>query len=262
MLSAVVARRPKTPKWLQAARAQQQGPADWLSRALGRAGALPLNQAERAIQEGRVKIDGAVVKQPFTPVREGMRVTLDGREVDIARMTRVLMLHKPAGVVTAGIDQHGVGTVFDTLAAALPDALRGYQWHAVGRLDRDTTGLLLFTNDERFVQHATSPQTHLPKRYLATVSEKATEAQLQPLRDGIVLDDGPARPANARLFEPGLVELTLTEGKHHQVKRMLAAVGLPVLKLHRQAIGTLELDVAEGAVRELSRSEIAERLNF
>jgi 23S rRNA pseudouridine2605 synthase/16S rRNA pseudouridine516 synthase len=253
----------RPPRWLSAAKTQNRSPTggmDWLSRVLSRAGALPPPEVEAALAAGRVRVNSQVVRQPFAPVRKGDRIELDGRPVEVTPTRRVLMFHKPAGLVCAGHDPERIGTVFEALALCLPNALRGFGWHAVGRLDRNTTGLLLFTNDEKLVARLTSPEEHLPKRYLAKVSPKATDAQLEPLRQGITLDDGPARPALAELREPGLVALTLTEGRHHQVKRMLAAVGLPVLALHREAIGELLLDVPEGEVRELSEQEIAEGL--
>lgn len=258
----IVARRARTPKWLAAARESGRTGADWLSRALGRAGAVPPEEVESAIASGRVRVDGRVATKPFTPVTESSKVTVDGVPVSMARVTRVLMLHKPAGVLAEGSGRDTRPTVLDVLQPLLPQTLRGFTWLAVGRLDVDTTGLLLFTNDERFVAHATSPQTHLPKRYVASVSEKASEEQLEPLRRGVTLDDGPARPAAARLRSPGVVELTLTEGRNHQVKRMLAAVGLPVLKLHREAVGSLVCDVDEGATREVSEVEIRDALSF
>jgi len=247
--------RGKTPRWLSAARESGRTGGDWLLRALGRAGALPPSELESAIAGGRVRVDGKVAKKPFTPVTEDTRVAVDGVEVSLKRVTRVLMLHKPAGVVAEG-GRDERPTVMDVLVPLLSPQQARFVWLAVGRLDVDTTGLLLFTNDERFVALATSPETHLPKRYLATVSERATEEQLEPLRQGVTLDDGPARPAAARLRSPGLVELTLTQGRFHQVKRMLAHVGLPVLKLHREAIGALQLDVPEGALRELTAAEV------
>jgi len=144
----------------------------------------------------------------------------------------------------------------------LTPELLGFAWHAVGRLDRDTTGLLLFTTDERFVAHATAPATHLPKRYLATVGADPTPERLAPLLAGIALADGPARPAAAKVRGPRVVELTLTEGRNHQVKRMLGAVGLPVLALHREAIGALALDVTPGQARALTDAEVEELLGF
>ncbi|MBX7117310.1 MAG: rRNA pseudouridine synthase [Myxococcaceae bacterium] len=256
----------KTPRWLSAARERDssagQDKPDWLSRALARAGALPLAQAEAAIADGRVKMNGRVVTKPFAPLPERARVQLDGKTIDVTPRTRVLMFHKPAGIVCAGHDQEKQGTVFEALQRLLSAELASYSWHGVGRLDRDTTGLYLFTNDERFVAFATSPATHLPKRYLAQVAATATDAQLEPLRRGITLDDGPARPAKALLRERGLVELTLTEGRNHQVKRMLAHVKLPVKNLHREAVGELTLDIDIAQWRELAAAEINEKLGF
>ncbi len=162
----------------------------------------------------------------------------------------------------AGTDPESVGTVFERLREVLPAELQCFEWYAIGRLDRDTTGLLLFTNDERVVQHGTSPDTHLPKRYVADVAGRPSEEALARLREGLVLDDGPTRPAGARLLGPERVELVLTEGRHHQVKRMLAAVGHPVRTLHREAVGTVVLDVPVGTWRKLSESEVSEGLGF
>jgi pseudouridine synthase len=258
-----VARPRRPPRWLEAARhrgAAAEG--TWLARALARAGVLPREPAEAAIREGRVKVDGHPVLEPFAPVAPGAAVRLDGRPVSLAFRTRVLAFHKPAGLVCAARDEHGGGTVFDALAAVLPPELRGFGWHAVGRLDRDTTGLLLFTNDEAFVAHATRPQSHLPKRYLARVGANVAEAQLARLREGLELDDGASRPALARARGERAVELTLTEGRWHQVKRMLEAVGLPTLALHREAIGALELDVPLGRARVLDDAEVREALGY
>lgn len=260
-----MARRPKTPRWLQAARTSDApvvAKPDWLSRALARAGALPLKEAEAAIADGRVRVDGKRVLEPFSPLRPDSRVSLDGKDVDVVAATRVVMFHKPAGVVTSDYDPKKVGTVFQRLGQVLPAQLQGFGWHAVGRLDRDTTGLLLFTNDERFVAHATSPETRLGKRYVARVSGQVTDEKLAQLRKGLELDDGLTRPAGARVREDGKVELTLTEGRHHQVKRMLGALGMPVLQLHREAIGTLLLDVPEGECRLLSDTEVKDLLGY
>jgi len=223
---------------------------------------MTLAEAEDAIRAGRVKVSGRLVRQPFAVVQPGEDLRVDGHKVLLRRETRVLAFHKPAGVVTAPEDGHGKGdTAFTLLSAQLPPELSGFGWHAVGRLDRNTTGLLLFTNDERFVAHATSPSTHLPRRYVAQVQGGATEEKLQPLREGMQLDDGPARPAKAELLDGTHVSVTLTEGRFHQVKRMLGAVGLPVRRLHRASVGGLEL-VPEGAFRELGRDELRTLLGF
>jgi 23S rRNA pseudouridine2605 synthase/16S rRNA pseudouridine516 synthase len=218
--------------------------------------------AEEAIRAGRVRVDGRVETEPFAPLPPGAEVAVDGQVRVLQAPLHVLVFHKPAGLVVAGWDREGVGTVFERLRTLLPATLQGFEWYAVGRLDRDTTGLLLFTNEERLVQHGTSPRTHLPKRYVARVAGQPSEAALARLRAGVVLEDGPTRPAGARLRTPDTVELVLTEGRHHQVKRMLAAVGHPVLTLHREAVGGLGLDVPEGAWRALSEAEVATALGF
>lgn len=254
----------KAPRWLEAARARDSGgPGDWLSRALSRAGVMPLAEAEEAIGQGRVELEGRTEREPLAPVKPQARVKLDGHAVSLDWRTRVLAFHKPCGVVTHGSDPQGIGTVFEALRAVLPPALQRYGWHAVGRLDRDTTGLLLFTNDEKFVAHATAPQTHLPKRYVAKVGAKVDEQKLEPLRRGVKVDrELTALPAKAKARNEDTVELVLTEGKFHQVKRMLGAVGLPTLALHREAVGALECDVEVGQFRELSDEELQAKLGF
>ncbi len=259
--------RKREPKWLRAARVQGRdfqpdAKPEWLARALARAGVLPRESAEQAIRAGRVAINGKVVREPLVTVRKGDEVRVDGRPVSLETVTRVLLFHKPSGVVTAPVDPENRGTVFELLQAQLPPELKGYYWHAVGRLDRNTTGLLLFTNDERLVEHVTSPKTHLAKRYVAQVQGTADEQKVEPLRHGVTIDDGKTRPAKVVLRGPQEVELTISEGRYHQVKRMLAAVKLPVVKLHREAVGALVLDVPEGGWRELSPDEIRQKLGF
>ncbi|MEW5740958.1 MAG: pseudouridine synthase [Myxococcota bacterium] len=260
-----MARPRQPPRWLQAAR-QRASPEegdDWLSRALSRAGVAPLAEAEHLIHSGRVTVDGKVVRQPLAPVKAAACVEVDGQRVDVRPTTRVLMFHKPKGLVTAASDAEGEGTVFEALLRVLPAGLQRFGWHAVGRLDRDTTGLLLFTNDERFVAHATRPETHLPKRYVAKVGAAVTEDKLARLRRGVEVEKGvTSRPAEARAREKDVVELTLTEGRYHQVKRMLNAVGLPTLSLHREAVGGLTLDVMEGAFREVTDAEVRDALSY
>jgi 23S rRNA pseudouridine2605 synthase/16S rRNA pseudouridine516 synthase len=263
--------RKRTPKWLTAARNAgssfvSDAKPDWVSRVLTRAGALAPESLEQALRAGRVTVAGRPAYTGMVLVRPGDEVRLDGQLVPLQVPTRALMHHKRVGVVSAPTDPEGHGTVFDDLRGWLSPELARYGWHAIGRLDRNTTGLLLFTNDERLVAFATSPQTHLPKRYVARVGGTLTEEKLEPIRRGLVLDDGPARPAEARIRSPAHVnaevEITLSEGRHHQVKRMLGAVGLPVLALHREMIGRLALDISEGAFRELTAAELERDLGF
>lgn len=203
-----------------------------------------------------------MVREPLAAVTSTAKVLLDGAAVSLVAPTRALMLHKPEGLVTAGFDPEGRGTVFEHLYQQLPDQLQRYEWVAIGRLDRDTTGLLLFTNDERLVAHVAHPRTHLEKRYVARVRGEPTPHALETLRGGVLLDDRPTRPAGAALRDRCTVELTITEGRKHQVKRMLEAVGFPVEALHREAVGGVALDVALGHWREVSPAEIATGLRF
>jgi 23S rRNA pseudouridine2605 synthase/16S rRNA pseudouridine516 synthase len=261
--------RKRLTKWLRAVRAGGLDgkpivyKPDWISRALSRAGILPPEEADAAIRGGRVSLGGRVVLEPLMLVRPDDEVALDGKKLDLAWPTMVIAWHKPADCLVASHDEHhDRPTVFDLFRASLPDDLKRYGWHAVGRLDVDTTGLLLFTNDERVVRHVTLPETHLPKRYLAKVGGTPDDAKLEPLRHGVELEDGVTRPAEARIRGPQEVELTITEGRRHQVKRMLKAVGLPVHKLHREAIGGVSLDVAESQWRMLTTEEVVEGLKL
>ena len=217
---------------------------------------MPESEAEAAIRAGRVKLAGRVTREPLALVRPHDRVEVDGRKVSLSAPTIVLAFHKPAGTLTSQRDIEGRPTVFDVLLPTLPSDLAAYQWHAVGRLDRETTGLLLFTNDERFVSHATLPKTHLPKRYVAEVLGNPDREKLAPLEKGIELRDGPTRPAKVHVRSPNVVEITITEGRNHQVKRMFGAVKLSVTRLHREAIGDVVLDVPEGKWRRLRPEEI------
>lgn len=256
--------RRRVPKWLEAARAGvRPGEDDRLERALLRAGVVPDALAERYIRSKRVSVNGVAAIDPLSPVKPGDEIRIDGEVVSLAAKTLIVGLHKPAGLVVAKDDPEGKGTVFDLLKQALPKRLLSFGWHAVGRLDRDTTGLLLFTNDECFVEHATSPETHLTKRYVAQVDGHPDEEKLAKLRAGVALGDGAiSQPAEAKARASNIVELVLTEGRHHQVRRMLDAVGLPVLALHREAVGGLELTARVGLIQLVTDEEIRRDLHF
>lgn len=182
--------------------------------------------------------------------------------------TVVLAYHKPAGLVTTHADEHGRETVYDRLVPRLPPELRRLCWHAVGRLDKDTSGLLLFTNDGAFVHHATQPRTHLAKVYLVLAKGLLEDEDLEPLRGGVELTGGLGRsaPAKVSLLGHGIatswLSLELEEGKNREVRRMLLAIGSQAIRLKRVQIGALALDVEEDEWRRLSPAEVAAKLGY
>jgi 23S rRNA pseudouridine2605 synthase len=219
-----------------------------LNAFLARAGVASRRGADELIKAGRVTVNGDA-GQLNTFVESRDRVELDGRRVELQPLTYVL-LHKPAGTVTTARDPQGRRTVVDLVdhpARVVP----------VGRLDADTTGALLLTNDGELAHRLAHPRYEVEKVYEARVEGDPSEDALERLREGIDLDDGPTAPAEARLLRPGTVELSIHEGRKHQVKRMLAAVGHPVTRLHRSRYAGLTLEELEpGAWRELEPFEV------
>jgi 23S rRNA pseudouridine2605 synthase len=221
-----------------------------LNSFLARAGVASRRGADELIKAGRVHVNGEEARLD-TFVGDSDTVEVDGRAVSAQRLAYVL-LHKPAGVVTTARDPHGRPTVVE-LVAAEPRVV------PVGRLDADTTGALLLTNDGLLAHRLAHPRYGVEKVYEAEVEGDADEDALQRLREGVDLEDGRTAPARARRLGPGRVELVLHEGRKHQVKRMLAAVGHPVVRLHRSGYAGLTLGGLEpGAWRELEPSEIEE----
>jgi 23S rRNA pseudouridine2605 synthase len=222
-----------------------------LNAYLARAGVASRRRADELIKAGRVTVNGEP-GQLNTFVESGDRVEVDGKPVSAQRLAYVL-LHKPAGVVTTARDPHGRPTVVDLVdheSRVVP----------VGRLDADTTGALLLTNDGALAHKLAHPRYGVEKTYDVEVDGDSTEEQLRRLRSGVELDDGITAPAQARRLGRGRLELVLHEGRKHQVKRMCDAVGLPVTRLHRPRYDGLGLDgLAPGEWRELSAEEV-ERL--
>jgi 23S rRNA pseudouridine2605 synthase len=222
-----------------------------LNAFLARAGVASRRRADELIKAGRVTVNGDP-GELNTVVGAHDRVEVDGREVARQRLAYVL-LHKPAGVVTTARDPQGRPTVVE-LVPPEPRVV------PVGRLDADTTGALLLTNDGKLAHRLAHPRYGVEKTYEAEVEGDPTEEALQGLREGLDLEDGRTAPARARRLGPGRVELVLHEGRKHQVKRMLAAVGHPVTRLHRSEYAGLTLEALEPARwRELEPSEV-ERL--
>jgi len=219
-----------------------------LNRYLASTGVGSRRAADEVIRAGRVTVNGAAAELG-TLVCEGDDVRVDGRPVRV-QATMVVLLHKPAGVVTTARDPQGRPTVVELVPAPV-------RLFPVGRLDRETTGLLLLTNDGALADRLMHPRHGVPKTYVARVAADPGAPVLERLRRGVELEDGPTAPAEVRLAGPGRVEITIHEGRNRQVRRMLAAVGHPARGLHRSAYGGLELgNLAPGEWRELTDAEV------
>jgi 23S rRNA pseudouridine2605 synthase len=220
-----------------------------LNAYLARAGVASRRGADELIKAGRVRVNGAP-GELNTFVGANDIVEVDGRPVEKQALA-YLLLHKPAGVVTTARDPHGRPTVVG-LVPAEPRVV------PVGRLDADTTGALLLTNDGALAHRLAHPRYEVDKVYEAEVEGDPDGAVLTRLRDGVELDDGRTAPAQARRLGPGRVELTVHEGRKHQVKRMLEAVGHPVRRLHRSRYAGLDLrGLSAGEWRPLTKAEVA-----
>ncbi len=226
-----------------------------LAKYLAHAGVASRRSAETLIAAGRVTVDGLIVTDPARDVTDESAVTVDGRAVAGAEPRVLHALHKPVGVVSTARDTHGRRTVLDLVPA---DGLRLYP---VGRLDVDSSGLVLLTNDGELANRLMHPRYEVPKAYRAKLAGgPISEAQLRALREGVELDDGPTAPARVRRLAADEVELTIHEGRNRQVRRMCEAVGHPVLELVRVRFGPLSLGgLAPGAHRRLREAEV-ERL--
>jgi 23S rRNA pseudouridine2605 synthase len=220
-----------------------------LNAFLARAGVASRRKADELIRSGRVRVNGDP-GELNTVVGTRDVVEVDGRRVERQPLAYVL-LHKPAGVVTTASDPHGRRTVVD-LVRRSPKVV------PVGRLDVDTTGALLLTNDGPLAHRLAHPRYGVEKAYEVEVEGAPGEAALAMLRDGVELEDGTTAPAGVRLLDPSRLELILHEGRNRQVKRMCEAVGHPVRRLHRSRYAGLDLSGLEpGEWRELTPDEVA-----
>jgi len=230
-------------------------PLKTLDRVLSKAGVGSRTEARKWIAAGRVTVNRRVVADPDAWVDlERDRVAFDGKPLQ--RLTPVyLLLYKPKGYLTTYRDPEGRPTIYDLL----PERER--YLFPVGRLDLETSGLLILTNDTQFAERLTNPDYHVPKRYLVKASKHLSDEELDALRHGIELRDGATRPAIVeRLRESGgktVFEIEITEGRNRQVRRMVEALGAKVLKLVRVAIGPIAIgDLQIGKTRELSDEEV------
>jgi 23S rRNA pseudouridine2605 synthase len=226
-----------------------------LAKYLAHAGVASRRSAEGLIAAGRVSVAGAVVRNPAHDVGEDSRVALDGCEL-LGPERRVLYaVNKPVGVVSTARDTHGRPTVVALVPAP------GLRLYPVGRLDADSSGLILLTNDGALANRLTHPSFQVAKTYRAKlIGGRVGDRALKALRRGVALKDGPTAPALVRRVRGNLIELTIHEGRNRQVRRMCAAVGHPVAELQRTGFGPLRLEGLEpGGHRLLGAGEV-ERL--
>jgi 23S rRNA pseudouridine2605 synthase len=226
-----------------------------LAKYLAHAGVASRRSAEAMIAAGRVSVEGRVVDDPALDVGQGSGVAVDGRTVEGPEPRVLYALNKPVGVVSSARDTHGRPTVV-ALAGAT-----GLRLYPVGRLDADSSGLILLTNDGELANRLTHPRFEVDKTYRARLrGGPIGAAALRALRRGVQLEDGPTAPARVRRLRADEIEVTIHEGRNRQVRRMCAAVGHPVTELQRVAFGPVLLGgLAPGEHRLLRDAEV-ERL--
>lgn len=232
-----------------------------LQRYLARAGVASRRASERLMAEGRVSVNGAVVTELGCKVVPGCdEVRVDGERVVLPGGAVYVLLDKPAGYITSMTDPQGRRCVSELVPVADVPGL-----FPVGRLDYDTTGALLFTNDGDVAHLLLHPSHHVEKTYEALVDGIVSDAELAPIRAGITLDDGPCKPAPCEIVRVSrgrretLVRIVLSEGRKNQVKRMLSRIGHPVKRLNRSQFGPLGVEGMEpGAWRVLDENEVRE----
>jgi 23S rRNA pseudouridine2605 synthase len=220
-----------------------------LAKYLAHAGVASRRKAEEIIAKGVVTVGGEVVTDPARNVEDGDDVRVNGAPVG-AEAREVWAVNKPAGVVSTAREpgaRRAVVELVDTKARLYP----------VGRLDADSTGLLLLTNDGALANQLTHPRYEVPKTYRARLEKSPRERELARLREGVELEDGPTAPAQVRKVGDRELEIVLREGRNRQVRRMVEAVGNRVVALHRIGFGPLKLgNLAEGHARRLSEAEV------
>jgi 23S rRNA pseudouridine2605 synthase len=230
-----------------------------LAKFLASAGVASRRASEELIRAGRVAVEGAVATDPARQVDADSHVTVDGRAVRQPPQRLVYAVNKPAGVVSTARDPQGRPTV----VSLVPDPPGGARLYPVGRLDVDTTGLILLTNDGELAHRLTHPRYEVPKTYRAFVARPPVSARaIRSLREGVTLDDGRTAPAGVRRLAPDKLEIVISEGRKRQVRRMLERVGHPVRQLERVAFGPLLLgSLRPGRHRRLTADEVQDLLS-
>jgi 23S rRNA pseudouridine2605 synthase len=223
-----------------------------LAKYLAHAGVASRRAAEKLIADGRVSIDGQKVTDPARDAGPANAVAVDGRAIDGPERRVLYALNKPVGVVSSASDTHRRLTVVELVPA------QGLRLYPVGRLDIDTSGLILLTNDGELANRLTHPRFEVPKTYVALLTgPKIGGLQLKALREGVELEDGPTAPAKVRRLGGERIELTISEGRNRQVRRMCEAVGHRVIELERTRFGALTLgELGPGEHRLLGDSDL------
>ncbi|MGZ4209188.1 MAG: pseudouridine synthase [Actinomycetota bacterium] len=248
--------RPSRPK--RKPRPSAEG--ERLQKVIAAAGVVSRRAAEQLIDQGRVSVDGQVVRvqgMRVDPARA--RIEVDGERINVDQRHEYIVLNKPAGVVTTAHDPQGRPTVLDLIRArrrVVP----------VGRLDAETLGLVLLTDHGELIHRLTHPRFQIARVYVAEIKGNVSRDALSALRQGVRLEDGVARASSVRLLRRAasrsLIEITMTEGRKHEVRRMLAAVGFPVVELVRVAFGPVALGaLASGKSRRLTAEEVGQLLS-
>ena len=227
-----------------------------LDKYLAQSGERTRSEAVRAVRAGQVRVNGLIVRDPAAKVKDGDEVTLMGEAIGDDAL-QYYLFYKPSGVLTAARDSRA-----QTVMDLLPEALSRRKVLPVGRLDKDTIGLLVLTNDGALAHSLLDPKRHVWKRYIATVEGRLTEQDVQAFETGIQLSDFEAKPAGLSILEAGdetsVGEVRVREGKFHQVKRMFGACGHEVLALHRAAFGPLTIPegLQPGDYRKLTEEQV------
>ena len=220
-----------------------------LAKYLAHSGVASRRRAEELVAAGRVRVGGKVVRDPARDVEHESGVEVDGRPVS-PEPREVWVLNKPAGVTSTAREPGRRRAVTDLI-----DSPR--RLYPVGRLDADSTGLILLTNDGELANRLTHPRYEVPRTYRARLRRPPSDGDLRRLRQGVELDDGPTAPARVRRISPRVIELTIREGRNRQVRRMVEAVGNEVVELRRTAFGPLRLgELREGEARRLRTAEL------
>lgn len=232
-----------------------------LQKYIADCGVASRRKAEELIKQGRVKVNGTVVTEMGTKVGDADLVEVDGKGIKPENKKVYILLNKPAGYVTTAKDQFGRPTVLDLLKGVRERVF------PVGRLDYETTGLLILTNDGDFTYKMTHPKHEIEKTYVATIEGVPTNEEISRFEKGLMIDNYITAPAKLKILSQNnrncVVEVTIHEGKNRQVRKMCETIGHPVLTLKRISLGKLSLgNLAEGSWRELSQQEVKSLLEL